>query len=401
MRWTRWPIGGLVAAIMLTAGPRAQVDPSRHTAAAWWSAVDAHRPGQLDAAATQVAVWSRLDLENAFADLRRAPPPNVSGVWKRAAMLHADIAILKRSATGYDLPPDDHAVVMIRDGKQIGARSGTVHWAFARKLLDAVREPSNDDDVRRWYRAIGAFLQAWNEFPELGPHLVRGRELFPADPLLIVYAGTVHENFAEPSIQNAFAQMIPLRSGAPPPRPPVDLPSAERRQAIALFRQALAIDSMMPEALVRLGYAYGQLQQHREAIGQLELAAKQTMTPLWQYYTWVLLGREQQAAGELTRSRISFERAAALSPTAQAPRLGLSQLARDLDDLPGALAPLALFAVPGNIWGRDEPLWQFHKVHLPDAEALVAELRRQSSARPGNSGSIRSSRGPFSSHTAN
>ena len=104
---------------------------------------------------------------------------------KRAAVLHADVAILHRTVDGYDLPRTPRRAILVGDGSEIGEMGGTIHWEFARRILDALPPGAADDgDVRQWYRTTAAWLQECNEYAEFQPHLARARLLFPADPVL-------------------------------------------------------------------------------------------------------------------------------------------------------------------------------------------------------------------------
>ncbi len=105
-------------------------------------------------------------------------------------MLHADVAILNREPAGYNLPAGEANVTLLSDGRAVGQMSGTVHWEFARRLIE--RAPEGEDRLRiaqTFYRATGAVLQWWGEYPELATHLAAGRRLLGDDPVLLLYEG--------------------------------------------------------------------------------------------------------------------------------------------------------------------------------------------------------------------
>jgi len=193
--------------------------------------VGRHAIGHDDDAVAQLASWTRRDLEDVSNEMRRlakAVKTASSTAWRsvalepfgvtsaesfdaflrRTAMLHTDVAIFHRTRSGYSLPIDpamQHP--LSSDGRSIGVTNGTFHWEAARRALDAVRpSAAGKDDVLLWYQTTTAILQWWNDYYELEPHLIRARERFPRDAVLLMYDRTVHENLAEPRIQNAEPQ---------------------------------------------------------------------------------------------------------------------------------------------------------------------------------------------------
>jgi hypothetical protein len=318
----------------------------------WLSAVDRHVPGQLDRPTALVAPWSRADLDAVLAELQpivdgRAPlrlvgwasREDAGRTLKRGALLHADIAAMHRSVDGYSLPSDGRSFVLVNDGQKVGARGGTVHWSFARRLLDLLPP---DEDVLLWYRATAAFLQSWDEYSELEPHLKRARELFPRDAALLLYEGALHETYAEPRIQDLFE--------IPPPR--------------------------YGRALTKLiGDAKGEWQQAADRFEKRRCLGE-PLSPLMDYYASLLLGREEQTLGRREAAREAWARAVALYPGAQSPRLGLSQLARDEGDRASALGALELLNRPRGI--EVDP-WRTYSrgAHATGVDELFAEMRRR------------------------
>jgi hypothetical protein len=357
----------------------------------WLSGVDRHVPGERDRVVALIAPWSGSELDAVLSEFKpfiqgRAPLARVG--WasradadrtlKRAAVLHADIAAMHRIADGYSLPSDGRPVVVGNDGQQVGGGGGTVHWGFGRRLLD-LRPP--DDEVRLWYRATAAFLQSWDEYSELEPHLRRGRELFPRDPVLLLYEGALHEAYAEPRIQNLYDARAPsdprlLPTPAATQVKPIDDPKAEWRAAGARFEKALSIDPGLTAARIRLAHVRGVEDRHEDAATELRRCVGEPLSPLMQYYAWLLLGREERALGRRDAAREAFARAMALCPGAQSPRLGLSLLARDAGDRATALGALDLLSKRASM-GVD-PWWAYSRGASPaEADELFSEMRRE------------------------
>jgi tetratricopeptide (TPR) repeat protein len=373
----------------------------------WLGAVLAHTPGELDDAAVIVGPWPQRDLNALVGDLQkhfrffqegRAPSAFVSifrrdglvdqaamnRTLKLAALLHADVGVLHRTSAGYALPPDDRSIRILSDGRQVGIRGGTPHWAFARALLDAVQpRPVKDDYVRLWYRATTAFFYHWSDYAEGPPHLHHARTLFPDDGVLMMYEGALHEAYADPRVQTAVGAF----------RSPIatDLPSAmsqvtgsiaqadnEWRTAADRFRRALEVEPALIEARVRLGHVLERLGRYNDAVAELERALREGPSEALEYYAQIVLGRAYQAQARIDPAARAFERARALYPGAQSPRLALSEMARDRGDRIAALEALGPIATPRAGADRRDPYWTYHQTHVPGADALIADLRRAS-----------------------
>src|SRR5262245_40853657 len=148
-------------ATSLAAAPQDQAP----TLDAWLAAVEQHTPGERDAPARLVAAWTRAQLTALVPQLMRQARQRNNPAWlattlKRAALFHADVAMLHAILGGYSLPPDDRSVVLFRDGRQVGYGGETFHWGFGRTLLAQIPAQTRDDGyVRQWYEATSAFLQ--------------------------------------------------------------------------------------------------------------------------------------------------------------------------------------------------------------------------------------------------
>ena len=331
----------------------------------WLSAVRGHVPGQSDRAVALIAPWTRRDLEAVLSEVRRLPP--VDGpLLKRAAVLHADIAVLHRGYSGYSLPSDGQSVDFVEDGRVVSRASGTAHWGIGRRLLELLKP---DDDVRLWYAATSACLQSWGEFSELEPHLGRARALFPRDGLLLLYEGSLRAAYAEPRFQN----LVNPRSPGTRRPPGVGDAKKEQQEAERRFEEALERDPDLTEARIRLGHVRGLLGRHEEAAADLRSAVEGGPKGRMEYYAWLLLGREEEAVGRPEAARDAFARAMTLYPRAQSPRLGLSLLARAKGER--AAARVALDLLSDEAPSGQDPWWSFHKRHEPGVDELFAQMR--------------------------
>ena len=381
----------LAAALVATVPFPAQTSTQRSDAAlkmdAWTAAVTAHVPGKDDAPIAAIAPWTRGDLWAMFGELRRQGRDD-NDLLKRGALLHADIAITRRTEVGYDLPLDPASGYLVGDGEYRGSMGRTVHWVFGRHLLDAVRpSPRDDADVRLWYYATSAFLQAWQDYVEFQPHLARARTIFPTDAVFALYEGSMHESFAEPRYQSAVVepevkQEINYRGalatqGTTPPVKLVRSVNEERGMAADLLRDALRLDGTLHEARIRLARLAGLRNAHREAVDELRKTLASPLPAPLEYWAQLFLGQSEHGLGRRDAARAAYERAAALYPGAQSPRLALSQLAMETGDRASAGASLDVLLLPGGTMRRHDPWAHYNGAHSPNADELVARLHKR------------------------
>ena len=243
-----------------------------------------------------------------------------------------------------------------------------------------------------WYQTTASILQRWNDYYELEPHLARARGRFPRDAVLLMYDGTVHENLAEPRIQNVHdPQEIGDRNGPPvpclrlgcpptsssrPKKPWFATPAVEWRTAQALFEQSLKLDPNLAEARIRLARVLALQDQHEAAVTHLRQVLTESASlprPL-RYLSLLFLGREQWTLQRREEAEIAYRDAASLYPGAQSPQLGLSQLAHHRGDRDRALAHLTILETTPALDERDDPWWTYNRVHVPDAVELMTLL---------------------------
>jgi tetratricopeptide (TPR) repeat protein len=342
---------------------------------------------QPDCLAIQAAAGLDADLRTlaAHAAAERARSGDENYVVRRAALLHADIAIFQPNAPvePFDSPSarsigPQNWRVDISDGRGLGAGRSAVHWDIARLALDQVRPPASgkpapehDDMVRSWYRATAAWMQYREDHDTL--HLDRARAIFPNDAYLLFLSGCQRETYAGPAIQSA-ARSIVLPNGL---AMAIDSERAELRQAEAFFRRALAQQPDMPEARLRLGRVVGQQGRHADAAAELRAALELIDEDGLRYYGELFLGAEEEAIGRFAEARAAYEAAADLFPSAQSPLIALSELARRLGDRSGSLAAIQkVFDLPAaSDSGGDDPWWEYHLAQAKNADALLDAVR--------------------------
>jgi hypothetical protein len=82
------------------------------------------------------------------------------------------------------------------------------------------------------------------------------------------------------------------------------------------------------------------------------------------YFAQLFFGRSEEARGQHESARTAFERASALYPNAQSPRLALSQISRRTGNRAAAQRELQMIAkLPADERKREDPWWDYYDVH--------------------------------------
>ena len=400
----------LLAAVDIFAAGQAAPQPAAAPwlvgLSSWLEAVNEHRPGTVDMAARLTGFSSEGDLREArtdflalvaickrelgrsakpapvvyrdtpipFADLREvlgltddeAAKGNANRVLLRAAILHADVAMLVIPLLPGRTGCSARASVLVRDGNRVGVGCIGFHWTNGRMLLDAVRpDPSADQIVRLWYHATIAYLLETGDFANADLQIGHGRLLFPSDPAILFEHGYYHEGIASPLIQPAA-----LESGADAYDAKVHLDEAND-----LYRRAVKENPQFVEARVHHGCVLGLLGRHRDAAEELRIAAASAMGPQLRYYAELFLGHAEESLGNRVAARDHYRQASALYPQAQSPLLALALFARQSGDLAGTRDAMRQLLALGGARAEDaDPWWVYYRWQNQGFEALFAEL---------------------------
>jgi tetratricopeptide (TPR) repeat protein len=156
----------------------------------------------------------------------------------------------------------------------------------------------------------------------------------------------------------------------------------ELRLAEQLYKRALEEEPGRLEARIRLGRVIGLRGRHEDAIEQLR-QGRTAEEPVLQFYAHLFLGGEFEALGSGAEAHESYERAAALAPTAQSPLLGLSRLAEQAGDKAAAREFMArMLKLPPNEPERADPWWVYEVVQARAVDRLLDDLRQRIAALP-------------------
>jgi tetratricopeptide (TPR) repeat protein len=391
----------------------------------WVDAVRRHHPGEPDSATFVPAGWSRSEVQQAWVDvqvlgrllhnhtiaageirivqagnrvrvqmadadlaalrtlaeeIQRTEPAD--DFLKRAAVLHTDtVQFASQDAadpTGdLSLLTPRRVMVQTEDGKQHSMRTGAVHWEFARVLLDQVTNAGDDTFIRDWYRATMKLKLAIAEMD--APHFEHGLRVLPRDAEVRFLLGCLHEALADPRVQAVRKDMERSRSV----QLLVQEEDDELTRARSFFRSALSIDPRHAEARLRLGWTLYRLGQSQEAVTELQHSTDLAREAILRYFGFLFLGSALERVGRQPDAQRAFENALSIYPNAQAPRLGLSQLAHRRGQRARAEAVLREVMLPAATKSRDaDPWWQYHSSAGRRAEEELQHALRLAARTP-------------------
>jgi tetratricopeptide (TPR) repeat protein len=363
---SRLAVAGVVIACLHPAEGRGQMPPPPDRFQQWLAAIDVYQPGDLGKVAVDVSTWTGPELEAVILDARRhartlakTDPHRANQMLLRGAALHADIARMvpednvRRSA-------NQKTAYVVSDGRWIGLRYISLHWQFGRTLLDSVMpEPSAEPGVRTWYLETSADLLELRQFAAALDHYSRARQIFPADPEILFASGVLHERFGSTALQAAAVSVAESnRTSAAVSSGRGELLRAER-----FYRDSLTYRPDHIEARIRRGRVLDNLERPAEACDELRRAIAGGAGGHLLYLAELFLGRAEETRGNDEAARTAFERASALYPNAQSPRLALSQIARRAGNRAVAQRELhALAALSDDQNRREDPWWLYYDV---------------------------------------
>jgi tetratricopeptide (TPR) repeat protein len=398
----------------------------------WVSAVENHVPGQRDAEVERVSALTydkRRDLSvgiGFFLSVLRGKPeviknpaetriaqiagairvtPGTDAFLRRAAVLHADVAIDRdregirpaEPARRAGFVPRGAAAALLsggslyinQDGEILGETPMDWNWPFARSLLDLILASQPDDPfVASWYHTTAAFMLQRGQYGEAVPHLERAVAVLPDDAKILFDRACYAEIMGLPRNQVLLSDrdLMASRAARAGGMGLIKIPSASERQfgippenetndeAERWFRRALRSDPSYVEARVRLGRLLGVRKRHDEAAAELAaaLAAKPTGSVL--FYAHLFAGRSAQAMGKIADAAAHYKAADLLFPGAQSSGLAASQAALLESDVPAAVD--SIHHIDKSTMARDPWRWYHHGAGR-DADALLQEMWRQ------------------------
>jgi tetratricopeptide (TPR) repeat protein len=380
---------------------------------AWSQAVMHHEPGRLDPAVVELAGWTAYSVHEVVADflslhpdLKQKQPLKVevtpgrpytkktiadvdarsvevfqnhaggaNRILRRAAMLHADVALLAPVDRSQTSGIADTMKVV--DGRVVDVVGLSAHWVAGLSLLDAIEPAPRDDPwVRLWYYALAIeFLEGGN-LAAAKPHLEHALKILPDDARVQFGSGFYHQAAGAPSAQAAYRAQKRLAQRTQTRGPGIEDAESHWKVAERRFRRALALDPGFVEARIRLGETLLNLDHADEAAVHLRQAATGAGHPVLDYHAQMLLGAAEERLGHRQSAAACYGRAAALFPDARSPHFAIAALDRRGGARVDAWRQLARAASPPVPVQFDaDPWWTFTRWHARPAKTLLAELR--------------------------
>ena len=210
-----------------------------------------------------------------------------------------------------------------------------------------------------WYLETSADLLRMRQFAAAVEHYARARQLFPSDPEILFCSGVLHERFASTALQAAAESVTESnRTSATVGSARGELVRAER-----FFRDALVLAAGPCRGAGAARARARRPGAPRRGVGRAAPRDCGRRERWLLYLAQLFLGRAEEALGHDAAARAAFERASALYPNAQSPRLALSQIARRAGNRAAAQRELQLIAaLPDDERRREDPWWLYYDV---------------------------------------
>jgi tetratricopeptide (TPR) repeat protein len=288
---------------------------------------------------------------------------------KRAALLHADIAILSpRSHQTWTAGTSQ----LVTDGADRGDEGRSWHWLLGRAFLHLLPDAQADPDVRLWYQAVGVHLWSIGNYTELRAHLERARDLFPEDAEIHFLTGALHEAWGAAHVQ---AVVENGRAGSARATAQILVQSApeEQERARDAYRRVLRADPSHDEARVRLGRVLSLRGGHDEAARLLAESLPQITDRRLRYLALLFLGCAEEGRRRFDEARRAYRDASELFPDAQSPHLALASLALVAGDRRTSQRVLLFLQKP--VSADADPWWEYHYERQPTTEEWLERLR--------------------------
>ena len=244
----------------------------------------------------------------------------------------------------------------------MGIRYVSMHWQLGRSLLDSVMpEPAAHPGVRAWYLETSADLLRMRQSAAAVEHYARARQLFPSDPEILFGSGVLHEMFALDVASGGcrVGHRIEPHVGRG------ELGARRARQGGAVLPR-LADPSAGPSSRRASGTGACSTiwDDTKRRAEELRRAIADGASDHLLYLAQLFLGRAEEARGHDEAARAAFERASALYPNAQSPRLALSQIARRAGNRAAAQRELQRDCGTASMTSgsREDPWWLYYHV---------------------------------------
>ena len=355
----------------------------------WLGAALEHEPGVEDAALRRIAGWPGAKLLRTLAAAQKeTSTERLNALLERAALLHADIVILRRESNpGWpDAPEITGTSILSNDGQRLGTRPLDPHLQFARMIFKHMRPPllalgaprtaaptwaeahRRNPRIQQWYRTVSTELAVRHWLADLRPHLEDARLVLDDTPETMFDSACFSEAMASAQVQRAIEPAV-AASASPSVRLRMQSESLkldERynlSEAERFYRDALKLDPGYSEARVRLARVLSLRDKSADAAALLQ-APIETTNAFVRYWGALALGQATEATQKPEIANEAYGRAAELFPRAQSPLLALLRLARERgDDTTAKELARRVTRLPANEQYRLDPWWDYFDCH--------------------------------------
>jgi len=369
--------GGLVGGLQ---APRGRLSDARlQRIRAWEHAVTRHTAGASDQPLTALAAWDAADVMETVKDYLESRHTFPNHVLRRAAMLHADVALLAAEDRSRETGAREGLLVL--DGVVVRPLGQSAHWVVGRRLLDAIDpSPEKDAFVLRWYEATAAAMLEEGNLAAAKPHLERALDLLPREASIQFLVGFYHQANVGPTVLPVLTMRLRAAGGKSKDwtwgSAATESADWHRKRAERHLREAVRLDPGHVEARMRLALALLEADDAGEAAGHLRVASDAAPDGELAYFVQLLLGQAEERLGHAREAAACYDRAAVLQPQAASPRLARAALARLGGDRSKALEEVRSLATPLVPPQMDaDPWWIFFRWQSRPAAKLLAELR--------------------------
>lgn len=214
-------------------------------------------------------------------------------------------------------------------------------------------------------------LQLRGDLAQIQAPLARAQQRFPQDPMVALALGSLHEAHAAPDalVEASVGRQGNLEKWRQEER------AFRLEQALAAYRQAVALDPTLAEAHLRLGHVLLLTGRAEEADASFARASAETGDKRWRYLAEMLRADAADARGDRAAARQRYEAALAAWPEAQSPVLALSRIDASAGEWTEAQARLAAL-VPRTGGRAEDPWWAYGFGQAWRIDAGLTTLRR-------------------------
>ncbi len=347
-------------------------------------AVASHTAGATDRYVVELAAWDAADVTETVRDFLKSRRKQPNDVLRRAAMLHADVALLATEDRSRETGARQSLLVL--DGVVVRRLGQSAHWVVGRQLLDAIKpSPETDAFVLRWYEATATAMLEEGNLGAAQLHLQRAIDVLPREASIQFLAGFYHQASVGPTVLPVLRMRLRAANGQPRVwtwgSAATESADWHRKRAERHLREAVRLDPGHVEARMRLGLALLETSDEAEAARHLRVASDAAPEGELAYFIQLLLGQAEERLGRAREAAACYDRAAILQPRAVSPRLARAALARLGGDRDAALEDVRSLAAPPVLPQMDaDPWWVFYRWQSRPAATLLAELREISTS---------------------